>query len=125
MVFSSLEFIFIFLPLFLILYYTLPSKFKNLCLLIGSLVFYSYGTMDNPLYILLLIISLAINYILGINMKHFSKYKKLWLLTDLYNFYLVVSFKYANFIFASINKITRLYGHFHQRPYLCGILYFL
>ena len=107
MVFSSLEFIFIFLPLFLIIYYTLPSKFKNLCLLIGSLVFYSYGTMDNPLYILLLIISLAINYILGINMKHFSKYKKLWLLTGLiYNFAWLLVFKYANFIFASINEIT-------------------
>ncbi len=52
MVFSSIEFIFIFLPIFFLVYYFLPFKFKNIWLFIASLVFYSYGVLDNPLYIL-------------------------------------------------------------------------
>ena len=66
MVFSSIEFIFIFLPIFFLVYYFLPFKFKNIWLFIASLVFYSYGVLDNPLYILLLLISILLNYYFGI-----------------------------------------------------------
>ena len=52
MVFSSIEFIFIFLPIFFLVYYFLPFKFKNIWLFIASLVFYSYGVLDNPLYMM-------------------------------------------------------------------------
>lgn len=53
MVFSSIQFIFIFLPIFFLVYYLLPFKFKNIWLFIASLVFYSYGVLEEPLYILL------------------------------------------------------------------------
>lgn len=106
MVFSSLEFLFIFLPLFLIIYYILPSKFKNLCLLIGSLAFYIYGTLDNPLYILLLLVSILVNYLLGIMMEHSSHNKKTWLIIGLiYNLGWLFIFKYADFIFSNVNQL--------------------
>ena len=60
MVFSSIEFIFIFLPIFFLVYYLLPFRGKNLWLFIASLAFYSYGVLDEPRYILLLIISIFI-----------------------------------------------------------------
>ena len=54
MVFSSLKFIFHFLPIFLTLYYISPGKWKNLCLFAGSLLFYFYGVQDHPGYLFLL-----------------------------------------------------------------------
>ena len=48
MIFSSLEFIFIFLPLFLILYFVSPTKYKNYVLLIGSIIFYIIGAWEHP-----------------------------------------------------------------------------
>lgn len=62
MVFSSFEFLFRFLPIFLILYYTAPQKIKNVVLFLGSLVFYTLGEAK---YVLLLFACLVINYILG------------------------------------------------------------
>lgn len=50
MVFSSLIFLFGFLPVFLFLYYICPDRWKNLCLFVGSLIFYFYGVKDQPLY---------------------------------------------------------------------------
>ncbi len=106
MVFSSLEFIFIFLPLFLIIYYIIPNKFKNLWILIASIAFYIYGTLDNPLHILLLLVSVVINYVLGLAMKNFSRHKKPWLIIGLFfNFAWLILFKYADFIFVNINQL--------------------
>ena len=59
MVFSSLFFLFVFLPIFLIIYYVVPFKFKNIILLLFSLFFYAWG---EPIYIILLIFSSLINY---------------------------------------------------------------
>lgn len=61
MVFSSLSFIFGFMPAFFILYYLTPNRFRNVTLLIGSLVFYAVGTKDIPSYFFLLVLSLVIN----------------------------------------------------------------
>ena len=55
MVFSSLEFLTLFLPAFLLLYWIVPQRFRNALLLVGSLVFYLLGTLDHPVYVLLLI----------------------------------------------------------------------
>ena len=62
MVFSSFEFLFRFLPVFLIIYYITPAKQKNMILFWGSLVFYTMGEVE---YVLLLVASVAVNYILG------------------------------------------------------------
>ncbi len=106
MVFSSLEFLFIFLPFFLIVYYICPNKHKNLWLLIASLAFYSYGALDTPLYIILIIASILVNYLFGLAMKFFPLRKKLWLIIGLvYNFGWLIVFKYSDFIFSNINQL--------------------
>ena len=59
MVFSTIEFLFQFLPIFLLAYYATPQKYRNITLIIGSLVFYAIGS---GWYTLLLLLSLVINY---------------------------------------------------------------
>lgn len=62
MVFSSIEFLLGFLPVFLLLYYLTPAKYKNIALFAGSLYFYAYG---EPRFVLLLFASMLINYATG------------------------------------------------------------
>ena len=63
MVFSSLTFMFVFLPIVLILYYIVPKKFKNLFVLISGLIFYAWG---EPVYVLIMIVSTLIDYTAGL-----------------------------------------------------------
>lgn len=63
MVFSSITFLYYFLPILLLIYFIVPFKFKNLVLLIFSLLFYFYG---EPTYIWILLLSIIINYIGGL-----------------------------------------------------------
>ncbi len=65
MVFSSIEFIYIFLPVFLFIYYITLDRRKNLWLFIGSMVFYSVGSLKMPWHILLFAVSIVLNYFLG------------------------------------------------------------
>ncbi len=58
MVFSSFEFLLWFLPFFLVIYYLTPKKYRNLCLFLFSLIFYAYGAIEQPLYILLILLSI-------------------------------------------------------------------
>ena len=60
MVFSSLIFIFIFLPLVLISYYVAPKRLRNTIILLASLIFYAWG---EPIYIVLIIISILMRFI--------------------------------------------------------------
>lgn len=60
MVFSSLTFLFVFLPIILIVYYLSPKKIKNTILFIGSLIFYAWG---EPVYIMIMIFSTVFDYI--------------------------------------------------------------
>ena len=73
MVFSSMIFLWLFLPIILLLYFISNNKFKNIILLIGSLIFYAWG---EPKYIILMLISILINYIYGILIDKFRKYDK-------------------------------------------------
>ena len=73
MVFSSITFLFYFLPIVLGIYYIVPNKFKNLVLLIFSLLFYSYG---EPKYVVVMLLSIATAYIFGILMEKYEKNKK-------------------------------------------------
>ncbi|MGN0334585.1 MAG: MBOAT family O-acyltransferase [Lachnospiraceae bacterium] len=65
MVFSSLEFIFIFLPIFLLVYRCLPNQYRNFWIAIGSFIFYSYGSIETPEYIFYFFLSILMNYALG------------------------------------------------------------
>jgi len=73
MVFSNLLFIFIFLPIFLLIYYLVPFKLKNFIILVFSLLFYSWG---EPIYILLLIFSSIVDYTNGLLIDKFQDDKK-------------------------------------------------
>ena len=108
MVFSSLTFLFAFLPIFLILYYCSPAKYHNGLLFTGSLVFYGIG---EPLYLCLIICSVLVNLGIGLFIDRSERLsgKRLWLITGLlYNFGLLFFFKYTNFFLENINGVLRL-----------------
>lgn len=108
MVFSSLEFLFLFLPIFLLIYFLLPARHRNLCLFAGSVLFYAFGTWSRPVYILLLLLSVLINYMLGMAMLKKPRRKRLWLrLGLLYNFGWLFVFKYADFCFGNLNRLLK------------------
>ena len=108
MVFSSLTFLFAFLPIFLILYYCSPAKYRNGLLFTGSLVFYGIG---EPLYLCLIICSVLVNLGIGLFIDRSERLsgKRLWLITGLlYNFGLLFFFKYTNFFLENINGVLKL-----------------
>lgn len=97
MVFSSMNFIFRFLPLFLAVYFLVPNRFRNWVLLGGSLCFYAYGTLGHPLYTALLLLSGAAAYLtgLGIDRSAGARGRRLCLLAGLgYSLSLLAFFKY-------------------------------
>ena len=104
MVFSSLSFIFVFLPIFLVLYYIFPTKSRNLLLFLGSLVFYSFG---EPYYLFLILCSITVNFLLGRGIERFHGRKleqtMLLILSLIYNFGFLLFFKYTNFFIENIN----------------------
>lgn len=58
MLFSSITFLFVFLPIVLAVYFLVPYRFKNLVMLIASLFFYAWG---EPVYVILMILSICLN----------------------------------------------------------------
>ena len=103
MSFTTIEFMFRFLPIFLIVYYVVPTRYKNMILLIGSFVFYAWG---QHFYLLLLLLSIVVNYTFGrlIGERRAQK-KPLLILGLIYNFGLLVFFKYTNFFIENINAL--------------------
>ena len=107
MIFSSLEFIFIFLPILLIIYYITPNKYRNYVLLFGSIIFYFIGVKDHPAYMLLLAISVIINYFIGRLIEKNKKYSKIMLIFGIiYNLSFLFVFKYYDFVVSIISKIS-------------------
>ena len=103
MSFTTIEFMFRFLPIFLIVYYVVPTRYKNLILLIGSFVFYAWG---QHFYLLLLMLSIVVNYTFGrLIGERRAQRKPLLILGLIYNFGLLVFFKYTNFFIENINAL--------------------
>jgi len=99
-VFSSLPFLFVFLPVFFLLYGLAPRRWKNLLLFLGSVGFYAYGALETPLYIVLLLATILVNWIIGQKMAFGRPRRKLWLTVGLvYDFLWLLVFKYAGFFF--------------------------
>lgn len=108
MLFSSTTFLFIFLPLTVILYYILPKKFRNLLLLLASILFYAWG---EPRFLLLMLITIFINYSGTLLLSRYEKYKKLFLtLTILADVGLLCYFKYVDFIIGCFNTVFKTHG---------------
>lgn len=114
MVFSSIDFIFRFLPLFLIGYYIAPKNYKNLILLIGSLIFYAWG---DGWYLLILLLSVFVNFIFGKlieghgqqNQTQKTRLTFLWVIVA-FNFALLVLFKYTGFLVENLNVLLKLFN---------------
>ncbi len=107
MVFSSLTFIFFFLPVALIIYYISPKKIKNLVLLAVSLFFYAWG---EPIYIFLMIFSASIDYVHGLlihkyRLKQQIKAKLALISSLIINIGILTFFKYGDFLVENINTL--------------------
>lgn len=132
MVFSSAVFLFVFFPLMLVLYflpgYKDPEKDiakKNVVLLIASLIFYAWG---EPLYIVLMLISIFFNYNLGIDIENNrvsrKKTKKLLIFGVIFNLFLLGFFKYAGFIIENINSLFNAEIEYEGLPLPVGISFY-
>ena len=104
MVFSSTIFLCIFLPIVLLGYYICPKKGRNLFLLIASLVFYAWG---EPKYVLLMMLSITINYVFGLlmekNRQNTRRLKLMLVLSVVIDLALLCFFKYTDFVISNIN----------------------
>lgn len=103
MVFSSLVFLFVFLPVTLLLYYIIGEKFRNSILLLASIIFFAWGGIS---YTLILLSSIIINYLIGllINSNLGNKKSKYFLSLGVsLNIGILIVFKYFNFIIENIN----------------------
>ncbi len=106
MLFSSISFLYYFLPCVLVLYFLVPRHFKNVILLITSLFFYAWG---EPRLVLLMLATIAIGYVLGILIERDAKRKKLYLVFAIVCFLGALGyFKYANFFVDNFNQVTGL-----------------
>lgn len=108
MVFSSLLFLFRFLPIVLILYFAVPHRFRNAVLFFSSLVFYAWG---EPIYVSLMIFSTVVDYTHGLLVERFKekgdmkKAKLIVLSSAVINLALLGFFKYADFLIGNINSL--------------------
>lgn len=105
MLFSSITFLYYFLPILLLVYFVVPNKYKNRVLLLFSLIFYFYG---EPRYIWVLLLSCFINFYAGkwIGKNRTTKKATFILIASiLMNVGLLFYFKYTNFMFQNINQL--------------------
>ncbi len=109
MVFSSILFLFRFLPIAFLIYYITPKKFKNFILIILSLIFYSWGEVK---YFPIMIASIVVDYFcsMGIERNRGNKAKcRMFLLTSMmFNLGMLGFFKYTNFFMENIQLLTGL-----------------
>ena len=106
MVFSSIPFLYYFLPAVLIVYFLTPRKGKNAVLLIASLLFYGWG---EPKLLLLMAATILAFYLCGLAIGKSERHKKLWLTVSVcVGVGLLGLFKYADFFLSSFNALTGL-----------------
>jgi alginate O-acetyltransferase complex protein AlgI len=110
MVFSSIIFLFLFLPLTLTLYFLTGKKYRNLFLLFASLIFYAWGEGAT---LLILFISILINYSCGLLIDHHrgSNRSSVYLtMAIVLNLGILAFFKYTNFVVMNLNSILEVLG---------------
>ncbi len=108
MLFSSIPFLYYFLPTVILLHFLLPGKWKNLWLLAASLFFYGWG---EPKLLALMVFTIAMFYFCGlaIGASRKQKQKKFWLVVSIViSVSLLGLFKYADFFIGTINAVTGL-----------------
>ena len=106
MLFSSITFLYYFLPIVLLTYFFTPTKYKNVILFIGSLFFYAWG---EPTYIILMLVSISVGYFFALGMNRFSKYRKIiFILSLVITLGFLFVFKYTNFFITNLNALLHV-----------------
>jgi alginate O-acetyltransferase complex protein AlgI len=124
MVFSSVTFLYFFLPIVLILYFMIPNSCKNYLLLLASLFFYFCG---EPKYTLLLVASVIVNYIYGILIEKYIETKvgkRLFVSSIIVNLLLLGTFKYSNFLVSNLSDILNIDIKFIEIALPIGISFY-
>ena len=105
MLFSSISFLYYFLPAVIVLYFLVPFKFKNFVLLVASLFFYFYG---EPIYVILMVVSTLSAYIHGLLIGKFegTKWAKVFMISSVaVGLAGLLFFKYTDFFIGNVNSV--------------------
>lgn len=125
MVFSSLIFLFLFLPVTILVYYLSPKKLRNAVLLVASLIFYAWG---EPLYILIMIFSTLFDYANGLlieRYRHRQPVAKAVLIGSIAGSLGILGFfKYAGFVVDNLNQLFHLQLQAAELPLPIGISFY-
>ena len=125
MLFSSIVFLFTFLLAVMILYYLLPVRFRNVILLLASLVFYAWG---EPVYLFLMLLSILFNYFSGLdiarNLQDKRAAKRSLVFNLIINLAVLGFFKYEGFVLDTLNGILPVHISYHALPLPIGISFY-
>lgn len=125
MVFSSLLFLFLFLPAVLALYYVSPWRIKNLILFLSSLVFYAWG---EPVYIVIMLLSTFTDYGFGLLLSRpkLNSVQRKWIVVSsmIINLGLLSYFKYADFLIHNVNELLGTHIPLTDLPLPIGISFY-
>ncbi len=123
MVFSSLIFLWLFLPVVFILYFVAKEKYRNVILLIASLFFYAWG---EPVYVFVMILSIVVNYFCGLKIGAVDEHKRKRVLFwgVFVNLALLGVFKYTGFFMENVNAIFGLQVEVKHLPLPIGISFY-
>ena len=125
MVFSSLVFLFAFLPLTILLYYLTPRPVRNLVLFLLSLVFYGWG---EPGYLILMVVTILVNYLFGflVSSQRNGRQKFFLVLAIIVDLGILGTFKYAGFLARSLRAMPFLHGlHIPEIALPIGISFYI
>ncbi len=128
MLFSSIIFLFYFLPIVLVVYFAIPRRYlraRNMVLLIASLFFYSWG---EPVYLFLMVYSIFFNYFMAIQIFNEQRRggtgRKNLLFTLIINLFILGFFKYFGFLMDTFNSLTGLHIHYTALSLPIGISFY-
>lgn len=125
MLFSSITFLFLFLPVVLAVYYIVPFKAKNIVLLIASLLFYAWG---EPVYVILMILSIMLNYFCGRDIKENEEDPRRAKLGVIFavvaNLFVLGFFKYYGFLIETLNAMLPIDIPYRELPLPVGISFY-
>ena len=122
MVFSSLTFLIVFLPIVLGAYYLIPGRGKNVVFLLASIFFYAWG---EPIYVVLMLFSCAFNYVSGLDIGKPTGRPKLKLAFAIaVNLIVLGFFKYWGFLLETINALPIVNIPYHELALPVGISFY-
>lgn len=125
MVFSSFTFLFYFLPAFLLVYFLAPAFCKNAVIFTASLIFYYYGVREHPFYLVLMLLSVGVNYTASRwMMRCRGKRGRTMCLTAgmIWNIGCLFVFKYLDFLSSNVNLLLGKTGFSARLPYVHLVL---